>query len=69
MERQHLANAISAWVEAWLFGNARPQLVIESMHRLGSQHANDAQAHAILEQGWRVIAGTPFGSFSEPVAV
>jgi hypothetical protein len=69
MERQQLANTISAWVEAWLFGNARPQLVIDSLQRLDVQHANDAQAHAILEQGWRVIAGTPFGSVSEPVAV
>jgi hypothetical protein len=69
MERQQLANAISAWVEAWLFGNARPQLVIESLRRLSAQHAHDAQAHAILQHGWRVIAGTPFGSVSEPVAV
>jgi hypothetical protein len=69
MDRQQLANAISAWVEAWLFGNARPQLVIESLHRLSAQHANDAQANAILERGWRVIAGTPFGSVSESVAV
>ena len=69
MERQQLANAISAWVEAWLFGNARPQLVIESLHRLGTQHATDAQSRAIVEQGWRVISGTPFGSVSEPVAV
>ena len=69
MDRQQLNNAISAWVEAWLFGNARPQLVIESLHRLGTQHANDAQARANLEQGWRVIAGTPFGSVSESLAV
>ena len=69
MDRQQLANAISAWVEAWLFGNARPQLVIASLHRLGDQYANDAQALAIVEQGWRVIAGTPFGSVAEPLAV
>jgi hypothetical protein len=69
MDSKQLANAIAAWVEAWMFGNARPQLVIESLRRLDAQHGTDAQAHAILEQGWRVIAGTPFGSVSEPVTI
>ncbi|HKG26385.1 MAG TPA: hypothetical protein VKB09_12100 [Thermomicrobiales bacterium] len=69
MDRKQLANATAAWVEAWMFGNARPQLVIESLRRLGAQYDTDTQAHAILEQGWRAIAGTPFGSVSEPVTV
>jgi hypothetical protein len=69
MDRQHVANATAAWVEAWLYGNARPHLVIGALERIGAQVANDAQAHAMLERAWRVVAGTPFGSVAEPVAI
>lgn len=64
--QQRIANAASAWVKAWLYGNARPRLVIQALERLGVQHASDGQARAIMERAWRVIAGTPFGSVSDP---
>jgi hypothetical protein len=66
MNPQQIANATAAWVEAWLYGNARPQVVVEAFRRLGTQYAADAQALAIVERGWRVVAGTPFGSVPEP---
>jgi hypothetical protein len=69
MDGQQIANAAAAWVEAWLYGNARPQIVIQALERLGAQHGGDTQSRAILERAWRVLAGTPFGSVSESVAV
>ncbi|HEY7031751.1 MAG TPA: hypothetical protein VH482_10505 [Thermomicrobiales bacterium] len=69
MDGQQIANATAAWVEAWLHGNARPQLVIQSLERLGTLHGTDVQARAILERAWRVVASTPFGSVSESFAV
>ena len=50
-------------LQRWLDGQGWPT------ERLGAQYDTDTQAHAILEQGWRAIAGTPFGSVSEPVTV
>jgi hypothetical protein len=69
MEGQQIANAAAAWVAAWLYGNARPQLVIQALESLGAQHGANLQARAILERAWRVVAGTPFGSVSESFPV
>jgi hypothetical protein len=69
MDQRQIANATAAWVGAWLYGNARPQLIIDALERLGAQHAADAQACAMLERAWRVVAGTPFASVSESVVV
>jgi hypothetical protein len=69
MDGQQFANATAAWVEAWLYGNARPNIVIDALERLGAQHGADLQACVILDRAWRVLAATPFGSVSESFAV
>jgi hypothetical protein len=69
MDRQQIANAASAWIEVWLHGSARPQTVLAALRRLAAQHTADAQANAILDRAWRVIAATPFGSVSDPVSI
>jgi hypothetical protein len=69
MDRQQIATAASAWIEVWLHGNARPQTVLAALRRLGSESAADAQALAVLDRAWRVVASTPFGSVSDSVTV
>jgi hypothetical protein len=67
MDGQQIANAAAVWVQAWLYGNARPQTVVHALERLAAQPGADTQSRAILEHAWRVLAGTPFGSVAEPV--
>jgi len=68
MDLQHVENATKAWVEAWLYGNAQPRVVVEALGRLARRHAGQPRALAIVEQGRRVIVGHPFGSVQEPLA-
>ena len=68
MDVQQVENATRAWVEAWLYGNAQPRVVVEALGRLARQHADQPRTLAIVEQGRRVIECYPFGSIQEQIA-
>lgn len=68
MDLQQVTNATAAWVEAWMYGNAQPKVVLLALASLGRQHADQPRALAIVERGRAVIANNPFGSVQETFA-
>lgn len=69
MSDKEIANATAAWVNAWMFGNAQPRVVLNAFDQLFARCPVDQPARAILDKGLRVIAATPFGSVSESSVV
>jgi hypothetical protein len=67
MERQQFSESVAAWVEAWLHGNARPEVVLTTLRALAARHGGDAGSRALVERGWRIVLNTPFGSVPQVV--
>ena len=68
MDPHRIANLTAAWVEAWLYGNAQPRVVLAALLRLREQTAGDPPPLAIVERGRRLVAAIPFGSVQQSLA-
>ena len=69
MDPERVLAATAAWVDAWLHGNARPEVVVGALRRLAARHSDDQAAIAAIAWACRVVATTPHGSVDPPLDI
>lgn len=67
MNSEQLSCTTKAWIEAWLYGNARPDVVVAALRGLADRSGNDPQAYAIIERALWTIVAHPYGSVRDAI--